>query len=155
MVNVGVADLLNRVDLLKRGTARKEPSNTEQAAMYFSANPTPLNAAALLDAIGKDAAVRSHRPAVLRACFRALNACNQEEGNSFYETAIRAREQSRLLGRPLDRRVVGSTLLLKGLEADVAVILAADELDVRHLYVAMTRGAKRLMICSKSSVLNV
>jgi DNA helicase-2/ATP-dependent DNA helicase PcrA len=44
--------------------------------------------------------------------------------------------------------------LLKGLEADVAVILDAGNFNAQHLYVAMTRGAKRLVICSRSPILN-
>ena len=64
------------------------------------------------------------------------------------------REQNRLVGRPLPRRAVGSTLLLKGLEAAVAVILNADALDARNLYVAMTRGSKALTVCASSAVLN-
>lgn len=154
MINVGVPDLLRRVAILRRGTSRKEATETEQAALQFQVNASPNTATALLAAIGRDAGVRPHRPAVLRACMRALNSCDGAAGNSFYETAIRAREQSRLLGRPLDRRVVGSTLLLKGLEADAAVILDADDLDARHLYVAMTRGARRLVVCSKNPILN-
>lgn len=154
MTNVGAADLLNRIGVLTRGAGRKAPTETEQAALHFRANPSPMSAAALLAAIGKETGVRPHRPAVLRACLRALQACDGTDGNSFYETAIRAREQSRLLGRPLDRRVVGSTLLLKGLEADAAVILSADGMNAQHLYVAMTRGAKKLVICSKEQRLN-
>jgi predicted ATP-dependent endonuclease of OLD family len=46
-----------------------------------------------------------------------------------------------------------STLLLKGLEADVAVILDASELDARNLYVAMTRAARCLVICGPKPVL--
>jgi hypothetical protein len=59
-----------------------------------------------------------------------------------------------LLGRPLPRRAVGSTLLLKGLEAELVVILIADTLNARNLYVAMTRGSKRIIVCSLSPVLN-
>jgi hypothetical protein len=44
--------------------------------------------------------------------------------------------------------IEGSTLLLKGLEADVSVILNAAGLKRRNLYVAMTRGARRVVICS-------
>jgi DNA helicase IV len=64
------------------------------------------------------------------------------------------REQNRLLGRPLPRRAVGSTLLLKGLEAEAVVVLNAAELDARNLYVAMTRGSKALIICSSTPILN-
>lgn len=73
---------------------------------------------------------------------------------SFHDAAIRMREQNRLVGRPLPRRAVGSTLLLKGLEAEVHVILNASALDARNLYVAMTRGSKLLTVCSSSPVLN-
>lgn len=71
----------------------------------------------------------------------------------FHEMAVRAREQSRVKGRALPRRAVGSTLLLKGLEADVAVIIDTDLLNARDLYVAMTRGSRKLVICTSSPVL--
>jgi hypothetical protein len=67
---------------------------------------------------------------------------------------FKMREQNRLLGRLLPRRAVGSTLLLKGLEAEVSVILNADEMNARNLYVAITRGSKRLVVCARSPVLN-
>ena len=57
------------------------------------------------------------------------------------------------VGRPMPRRAVGSTLLLKGLEAEVAVVLNAGGLDARNLYVAITRGSKALTICSQTRVL--
>jgi len=37
--------------------------------------------------------------------------------------------------------VIGGTLLLKGLETEVAVIPSHDNMDARHLCVALTRGA--------------
>ena len=108
----------------------------------------------LLVEINKDAGVRVFRPAVLRACMRALElSCGPSEVN-FAEAAVRIREQGRATGRKISGRSVGSTLTLKGLEADVAVILDAGGLNARNLYVAMTRGAKRLVICSRNATLN-
>jgi DNA helicase-2/ATP-dependent DNA helicase PcrA len=104
--------------------------------------------------IGKEGGVRTHRPAVLRACIKALQLCHGTEGLTFTDAAILMREQNRLIGRPLPKRAVGSTLLLKGLEAEVAVVLDASNLDARNLYVAMTRGSKKLIMCSESPVLN-
>src|SRR3546814_1032479 len=52
----------------------------------------------------------------------SLQLCSGTDGLSFHDAAIRMREQNRLVGRPLPRRAVGSTLLLKGLEAEVAEI---------------------------------
>jgi DNA helicase-2/ATP-dependent DNA helicase PcrA len=153
MTNVGEADLLRRVAVLTRRTERKEPSNMEQAALDFVAGPSPQRAAALLAAINQGPGVRAHRLGVLRAALRALNQCDGNEGNSFADTAVRVREQNRIIGRPLAKRSVGSTLLLKGLEAEVAIILNAGEMDARNLYVAMTRGSKKLIVCSRSPVL--
>ena len=126
----------------------------ERSALAFKAAPCPAATVALLVEIGKEAGVRTHRPAVLRAGIKALQSCDNTQGNRFHDTAVRAREQNRLLGRPLPKRAVGSTVLLKGLEADVSVILDAADLDARNLYVAMPRGSKRLVVCSNSAILN-
>ncbi len=69
------------------------------------------------------------------------------------EVARRVREENRLLGRPLPKRAVGSTLLLKGLEAEVAVVLNTEGMSAQHLYVAMTRGSMKLVVCSASPIL--
>jgi DNA helicase IV len=83
-----------------------------------------------------------------------MQLCQRNVDLTFAEAAVRIREQNRILGRPLPKRAVGSTLLLKGLEADVTVILNASDLDARNLYVAMTRGCRRLVICSRSHILS-
>jgi DNA helicase-2/ATP-dependent DNA helicase PcrA len=153
MTNVGAADLLQRVAVIQRGTARREPSETEVAALEFAARPSYARARHLLSEIGRQAGVRSHRPAILRACINTLLRCEDPTGPSPYEAAVQIREQTRAIGRPLSSRTVGSTLLLKGLEADVSVILNAVAMDRRHLYVAMTRGAKALVVCAPSSTL--
>jgi DNA helicase-2/ATP-dependent DNA helicase PcrA len=153
MTNIGASDLIRRVETLVRGTARRDASDVEQAALRFKAAPSPTAAVAFLSEISKQGGVRTHRPAVLRAGIKALQSCDGSEGNSFYEAVLRSREQNRLLGRPLPKRAVGSTLLLKGLEADVSIILDASDLDARNLYVAMTRGSKRLVVCSDTPIL--
>ena len=157
MSGVGASDLLRRIGTLRAGRARTEATSAETAALAFADDPGPRNAAGLLEAIGQQAGVRPYRPEVLRACLRALQACAADPTRTFQQAAVDAREQGRLTGRPLPARAVGSTLLLKGLEADTAVILHADDgrdaLDARHLYVAMTRGARRLIVCSREPVL--
>jgi DNA helicase-2/ATP-dependent DNA helicase PcrA len=153
MTNVGAADMLRRVEILERGKERRKPSDAERAALSFKKAPSPGALADLLVEIGKEGGVRAHRPAVLRACIKALESSDGSEGNTFHDSTVRASEQNRLLGRPLPKRAVGSTLLLKGLEADVSVVLDAADLDARNLYVAMTRGSRRLIVCSSSAIL--
>lgn len=154
MTNVGANDLVSRTQTLLRGTARKEANDVEKIAIAFARSPTLLHAIDLLVEINKQSGVRTYRPAVLKACIKAMQLCQSSPNLPFAEAAIRIREQNRVLGRPLPQRAVGSTLLLKGLEADVAIVLNADSLDSKNLYVAMTRGCRKLVICSKSHILN-
>jgi hypothetical protein len=154
MTTVSAADLMHRIATIMRGAERREASGAERAAIAFLGNRTHKNVGTLLVEMNKEAGVRVYRPAVLQACLRALDMCHGPDGKTFHEAAVHMREQNRLLGRPLPRRAVGSTLLLKGLEAEVVVILNADDLNARNLYVAMTRGSKRIVVCSRSPILN-
>jgi hypothetical protein len=148
MVNVGAPAMCQRVESLRAGRARNPPTEAEAIALRLCENPSYAGAAELLEAINAQGGVRTHRPAILRGAYEVLNACRGTKSVSPSAAAIAVRERSRLIGRPLAKRTVGSTLLLKGLEADVAVILKPTVMDNRHLYVAMTRGAKQLIVCS-------
>jgi UvrD/REP helicase N-terminal domain len=154
MTNVGAAELIRRVQSISGGTARNAPTDVERAALEFVRAPSHRAALDLIVEMNKQGGVRTFRPAVLRACIKALRLCDGPDGLSFHEAAIRMREQNRLIGRPIPKRAVGSTLLLKGLEADVAVILNAAGLNARNLYVAMTRGSKALTVCSPTPILS-
>ena len=92
-----------------------------------------------------------HRPAILYGALKALRDASAGTV-ALAETARRVREENRLLGRPLPKRAVGSTLLLKGLEAEVAVLLNTEGMSAQNLYVAMTRGSMKLVVCSASPV---
>ncbi len=60
-----------------------------------------------------------YRPGVLYGCLRALQIA--AGGNCIFSAAtIRERERNRHESRQLPRRAIGSTLLLKSLEAEVA-----------------------------------
>jgi hypothetical protein len=155
MTNVGPDDLLKRVATLKSGREKKPPSQAEMAALAFDAKPSFETAANLVEAIAATGGVRVHRPTILTAFYEALRQCRANPGLQLSDAAIATRERGRLIGRPLATRTVGSTLLLKGLEADVSVVLDVDRMDASHLYVAMTRGSRRLVICSHSASLPV
>jgi DNA helicase-2/ATP-dependent DNA helicase PcrA len=149
MTNVGAEDLLRRVATLESGRARNPATDAESAARRFKIEPNPSTMADLLEALNRQSGTRVYRPAVLRACFHALRQCRQNPALSLGEAARRMREEHRAGARTVAKRSVGSTLLLKGLESDMAVILNASDMDTRHLYVAMTRGARRLIVCSR------
>lgn len=152
MTNLGMAELLRRVETLAKGTARKAATAAEAAALEFHTLPSFITAVAAVEAFVDAPDVRVYRPEVLQVCLTAMRAAARGEC-SFYEAVVRARERNRHLERPPSRRAVGSTLLLKGLEADVVVVLNPGVMNAKHLYVALTRGATRVVVCSQSPVL--
>jgi len=147
MTNVGVPELTRRLESLQRGTARNSPNAAESRALAFVRAPSLATAAELLSELRVLPNVRVHRPAILYGVLKALR--DASAGNvTLEEAARRVREENRLLGRPLPKRAVGSTLLLKGLEAEVAVLLDTVGMSAQNLYVAMTRGSMKLVVCS-------
>lgn len=74
---------------------------------------------------------------------------------SLAEAAEKYHGEFRHKGRPVGRRrLIGTTLLVKGLEFDHAIVLDAASLSKKELYVALTRGARSLTIISTNPVLN-
>jgi hypothetical protein len=152
MTQLSERALLKRIEVLQRGSARTPASPVEEAALAFGRNPTFGTAAEALKAFAAARDVRIYRPDVFRMCVAALQAAEGGE-TSFGDAVVRERERNRHMSRGVARRAVGSTLLLKGLEADVSVVLYPEEMDGRNLYVALSRGARRLIVCSPTPVL--
>ncbi|MDN5537419.1 UvrD-helicase domain-containing protein [Comamonas sp.] len=151
MTAVGAAKLIARVETIRRGRAQTPPTPAEDAAVAFTVTPNHVSAIDLLQALANQHGARVYRPEVLHCGISALRVAGGEGG--FLGAAIQARERNRHLGRPMGKRAVGSTLLLKGLEADVAVILEPERMNAQHLYVALTRGARRVVVCSTTPLL--
>lgn len=143
--------LIDRTRSLHAGRAQVRASRIEEIALAYLRAPSHRSAADMLDAFYDTAGVFAFRPDILRLCSKALRAVTGAV--TFHAAAVRERERFRHMPRTMRPRSVGSTLLLKGLEADVAVILEPEKMNARNLYVAMTRGSKQLIICSSSPIL--
>lgn len=94
------------------------------------------------------------RKEVLQCLIKALlNAAGDDI--SVYDAMVLVRDSIRRIGRKVNGRCFGTTLLTKGLEFDtVALINAHRFTDPKHLYVAMTRATRKLVIFSTSSTLS-
>ena len=150
MTGVGAANLRTRVESLRTGRARTPPTPAE--AVAFVGEPTPQRALLVLNALAEQPGARVYRPEVLHCCRSAMQAVAGGTAD-FLSAAIQARERNRHLARPIARRSVGSTLLLKGLEADVSVVLHPELMTAQNLYVALTRGARHVVVCSSNPIL--
>lgn len=83
----------------------------------------------------------------------ALTAVVGGEHESVFDAAWSIRDRVRRHGRAYPRNVLGTTKLVKGLQFDTAILLDADRLEPRDLYVALTRPATRLVILTANPVL--
>lgn len=150
--NLGSAnDLVQRYRVLKAGTNRNPPTEAELAILSFDEERSPRKAAGMLSALGNQSGVSPFRREVFSNLLKALNST--QDPKAFFDMAVRAREERRFHSRSLGRISVGSTLLVKGLEADQVVIVDAECLNAKNLYVALTRGAKRIVVCSQTQYL--
>lgn len=147
MTKVDPTGLRARLKALSGARVKKEATATERVAQAYVLQPSLDSAQRLLLALGKNPGARVYRPAIYYGALDALSNVT-ESGKSFAEAAITVRERQRHKVRNLPRRAVGSTLLLKGLEADVAVVMHPEKMTATHLYVALTRGARRVLVCS-------
>lgn len=150
MTGVGATALQQRVQVLMHGRPRNPPTPIEAAAVAFARSPSLADASRLLQAFAQQPGTHVYRPEVLRCCQGAMQAASRGTC-SLHAAALQTRERQRHMSRPVARRAVGSTLLLKGLEADVAVVLEPQAMTAQHLYVALTRGARQLVVCSPTS----
>jgi DNA helicase-2/ATP-dependent DNA helicase PcrA len=93
------------------------------------------------------------RRELLNEMKRALKEKIAHSDVTFRDAAWKVRERTRHMGRFLPRFAMGRTHLVKGLEFDHAIILDADSLSRKNLYVAITRGVKSLTILSSKPTL--
>lgn len=154
VTNIAPENFLRRVSSLKNGTARIEASDAESAALEFLKEPSLYQASVLLEALSETKGCRVYRPDIFRTAIDSLQLADQGDVN-LYQAVVHYRDLNRNVGRNINRRSVGSTLLLKGLEADTVVILHPEKMDSQNLYVALTRGSNSIVICSNSRYLPV
>lgn len=154
MTEVDVTAVGKRLNSLQTNRARTPADDMEQACLGFAAGDSYVQVSLVLKALGASHR-RVFRRHLLSAMLDALQRAISKPGSSLVDAAVSTREQRRAIGRPLPARAVGSTLLLKGLESEHAVILDADAMNARHLYVAISRASVSLTIFSRSPVLTL
>jgi hypothetical protein len=144
----------------ERGEAMDIRDNTRnphiaRAGNAYLADATSGNLAALLLAIRQSAGVHVVRADLFNRAVGVLKKHSISLDLTLDEAAEKYQTQFRHRGRPMGRhRLIGTTLLVKGLEFDHAIVLDAASLARKELYVALTRGAKSLTVVSSESTLN-
>lgn len=142
-----------RGDITKKTKSTKYPLLLEVANEYLQ-NPNSWNLYSFLVALKGNERISVYRRDLFNRFLNVLKTHIDGGGETLVDAANVYQFEMRHSGRPINhKKLIGTTLLVKGLEYDHAVILNADELDVKELYVAMTRGSKSLTIIGSSRYL--
>jgi AAA domain len=139
-----------RGEVAKQGKGTKHPLVLHAANAYLN-SPTSSNLKSVFLALKATPEISPYRRDLLYRFLNVLKIHIDGGGANLSEAANLYQREMRHTGRPIShRKLIGTTLLVKGLEYDHAVILDADALDAKDLYVAMTRGSKSLTIIGSS-----
>lgn len=136
----------------KRGELAKQSKSTKYPLVLNAANaylndPTTYHLRGFFLALKINPEISIYRRDLFYRFINVLKIHIDRETPTLLMAANLYQTEMRYTGRPIShRKLIGTTLLVKGLEYDHAVILDADSLNAKDLYVAMTRGAKSLTI---------
>ena len=118
----------------------------------FLSNPNVNSIFKLLNFILKTIKIKPKRPSLIYTLISALNIT--DNNLSAYKAMTLQRNKIRKIGRKVDDKCIGTTLLTKGLEFDAVIIVDAHKFRCpKNLYVAITRATKKLIIFSKGNIL--
>lgn len=146
----GVNDVL--ATATKKGQEGKVTKATRcphilDAANRYLATGSYADVAALLSLVRDRSEVTIYRRDLLNRMMGVLRVWEEDPALTLTEAANLYQREFRYSGRPIrHNKIIGTTLLVKGLEYDHAIILEAESMSSRDLYVALTRGAKSITI---------
>ncbi|MBB6600317.1 UvrD-helicase domain-containing protein [Luteimonas sp. MC1825] len=132
----------------KRGEEGKATKTTRcpeilKVANRYLATESCEDMAALLGVIRDHPEVTTYRRDLLNRMMGVLRTHEENPGLTLMESASWYQREFRRSGRPLrHNKLIATTLLVKGLEYDHVIVLEAETMTSKDLYVAMTRRAK-------------
>jgi hypothetical protein len=117
------------------------------------ADASPARVREALEAIGQLPGGRLYRREAWRDMRRALGIVAAGSDLTVTQAIGRIRNQTRIIGRIREDRIISRPLLVKGLEYDHAVVLNAERYSATELYVALSRSRKSLTVVSNKRYL--
>lgn len=141
---------------VKKTKEREKLASEKVHALFdgFFEQPSSIKLEAILIEVKKTLKIKNKREEVFRS-FRSALKSAASENITVYEAMKRNRNIIRRVGRKVLGKCIGTTLLTKGLEFDTVVIIDAHKFTCpKHLYVALTRCCKNLIIFTASDTLS-
>lgn len=142
-----------RFEVAKISKSTKYPELAEAANNYYN-NPSSQTLKLFLGLLKNNSETRLFRRDLFNRVLHVLDIHLQTPDITLEDAAKIFQREFRYKGRPINHtKIIGTTLLIKGLEYDHAIVVDAPSLSIKQLYVALTRGSKSITIISKKYVL--
>ncbi|MGN0281342.1 MAG: UvrD-helicase domain-containing protein [Prevotella sp.] len=134
----------------KRDKNKELSKGLEECCNTFINNSTMTNFYSIFNFFYKTLHLRPKRPELLHSLAVCMkNAVSN--GISVYDNMVEYKNRIRQIGRKVEGRCMGTTLLTKGLEFDTVVIVDAHLFsDKKNFYVAISRACKNVVILTES-----
>lgn len=143
-------------DILTAGTKRGEIAKVTRLTKYpnllaaaneYLVNPVIKSLLNVFELITNNPNTYVYRRDLLNRFLSILRIHDDSGALTVLETAELYQAQFRHSGRPIShKKLIGTTLLVKGLEYDHAIIANINLFSLKEVYVAITRGSKSLTI---------
>ena len=132
---------------------KKQAYNIQSKIDKFINTPTAANLNEIILEAKNGLKLKYKRDEIMSSFLRALKEAGQSN-ISVYEAMKKSRNTIRRTGRKVHGKCIGTTLLTKGLEFDTVAILDAHRFGCpKHLYVALTRCCKKLIIFTEQTTI--
>ena len=153
MTGVGRSSISRRVTSIISGRNRTPATDIELAVKAVMEHGSTDSIATLINTLELSNQTRIYRRGAFSALKETITLSVCEPSKTTKLCAEIVRERRRHQGdRRISQLAIGSTLLLKGLECQHSLILDADSMTPKELYVALSRGAKSVTVFSRSNI---
>ena len=143
-------DFVGQLNQLNGGTIAPE-SDADRAFLAARRSATFGNLARMLELWSTAPGRNLFRPDLLSVMIDGMRRTSEE--GELKVSVLDVREAKRSSGRDIPALGIGSTLLLKGLEAERLLILDASTMSACNAYVALSRASKSVIVISDKSVI--
>lgn len=143
-------DFVRKLNQLNGGTVAPE-SDADRAFLVARRSATFGDLARMLELWSTAPGRNLFRPDLLSVMIDGMRRTSED--GELKMSVLDVREAKRSSGRDIPALGIGSTLLLKGLEAERVLILDASSMNACNAYVALSRASKSVIVISDKSVI--
>lgn len=151
-----IKDWLTEKKVKSKRTPDKRALSEKLSCLAESLRQEPSVEAILifLSMVKQDLKLRPKRADVLSSILLCLNEA-KENGVAILDAMKNHKNRIRRMGRKIEGHCIGTTLLTKGLEFNIVVLIEADKMkSSKDFYVAISRASKELHIFTLSDTLH-